>query len=111
MVATLNERTRQELRHKLGDGAANHLLEVIDGLTEQVKLASGQVAHDINFLKVAEGKHGATVETLIDSHIKLQGQFDDLKGTCASIRQDVNAMRDPPPTPVNPPATSPAFNA
>ena len=109
MSATLNERMRQELRQKLGDGAANHLLDVIDRLSEQVKLGGGQVAADINFLKAQEEKHAANVEALVDSNIKLQGQIDDLKGTAASLRQDVNAMRDPPP--VTPPATSPAFNA
>lgn len=108
MSATLNERTRQELRQKLGDGAANHLLDVIDRLSEQVKMGGGQVAADINFLKAQEEKHAANVEALVDSNIKLQGHIDDVKGTLASLRQDVNAMRDPPP--VTPP-TAPAVSA
>ena len=105
MLATLNERTRQELRQKLGDGAANHLLDVIDRLSEQAKTGGGQVVADINFLKAQEEKHAANVEALVDSNIKLQGHIDDLKGTVASLRLDINAMRDPPP--VNtPPVTT-----
>jgi hypothetical protein len=87
MSKILTETTRMELRQVLGVNVANRLLEAIESSSH---LEIGAIAGDVNFLKVQCEKFQASVNALVDSHIKLQRQLDVL-------RADVNAMRDPPP--------------
>lgn len=103
MSPALSESIRKELRQTLGSNVANQLLKAIDDMANAFA--------DISELQKQEARHTATVESLIQSHMKLQRQLDGLQ-------LELNAMRDPPPvsppvdlTEPNPPAAAPSAAA
>lgn len=98
MLTIINDSTRMELRQVLGARVANQMLEVIDGLAAggAPTAVLDALKADVAFMKEAEAKHGATVSALIDSHMKLQKQFNELKVAVIPVA--------PPPTPPADPA-------